>query len=85
MANVKKSVIVVLVVGKIRVKLAVVDPDVLAGLDGKTVAAGSQDILRDYVANDNVALLPDEESNTVKAYGLLVNRHLSSPGLGKPT
>jgi len=55
---------------EVGVEFAVVDPHVLASLDGESIAAISKHILGDDVADNDIALLPDEQSYTVESYRL---------------
>lgn len=45
-----------------------IDPNVGRFLDGQSVAIGSQNILADDVSDDDIGLLPDEESHTHEFY-----------------
>lgn len=52
--DVDQSVVVVLVVGQVRVELAVVNPDVGRLLDSDAIAVGGEDVLALDVANNDI-------------------------------
>lgn len=78
--DVKEAVIEVLVVVPVGRQVAVVDPDVLGGLDADGVTVVSEDLGDLHVADDDVVGLVDVEANTLDrtarlAVDGLVRRH----------
>lgn len=64
--DVKETVIVVLAVLHVRREVAVIDPDILGGLDVDGIAAGGLDLLDGEVADDDVLLLLDVQTDTLE-------------------
>lgn len=66
MGDIEQTIIVVLVVVPVRGQVCVVDPDVVRGLDGDRVTIVGQDLGDLDVADDNVGLLLDPETDAVQ-------------------
>ena len=69
MVDIKEPVIVILAVGHIRRKIAVVDPDVLRLLDSDSVAAVLVDLAEAQVLDDDVLGLLDQEAGADELAG----------------
>jgi hypothetical protein len=79
-ADIYEAIIVVFVVGQVRIELAVavsrenwgfgnkpvINPNILGGLDSDAIPIRRKYILTDYIANNDVILLPNEKANPNK-------------------
>lgn len=61
--DIDQAIIVVFIVGQVRVKLVVINPDVFRCLNSDPVTVRSERVLADEIADDYVALLPDEKTD----------------------